>query len=103
MLGLQGLTEDDFWGFFIDALYIHEQWVERKNNSVATSIPGFLAHRYIWFEGLAWLRLARINGFTVPSAGILYCPDEVLEPFESAFQEDWPLVPYYYQGKFTAV
>lgn len=93
LLALDNKNECDFWASFMDASHQHEQWIIEQCGSVTTNIEKFIAHRYIWFEGLAWLRLAMTKGYTLPSDGILYCPDEALESIELPFQDDWPLVP----------
>lgn len=93
LLNLEDLTEDDFWSNFEVALYQHNEYVEAKLKSVATKISQFAAHRFIWFEGLVWLRLALIRGYTPPGRSIQYCPDEALEHRPRPFLNDWPLVP----------
>jgi hypothetical protein len=93
LLGIDKLQEEDFWSQFEAALYAHEKFIERKMNTVTTNIKQFIAHRYIWFEGLAWLRLAQAKGFTLPSKSIMFCPYEALETMPEAYAGDWILVP----------
>ncbi len=93
LLGIDDLTEEDFWSQFEVALYAHEEQTEQKINGVATKINQFIAHRFIWFEGLAWLCIAKHRGFVLPSANIKYCPDEALGVMPEKYNGDWPLIP----------
>ena len=93
LLGLDDLTEDDFWDQFETALYAHEEQIQNKISAVSTKISEFIAHRFIWFEGLAWLRLAQHKRFSRPSEHMLFCPDEALKPNAQTYSGDWPLVP----------
>lgn len=93
LLGLEELEEADFWNQFNSVLYAHEEDIEKRINSVSTDTPRFIAHRFIWFEGLALLRLALIKGFVLPSHSIMFCPDEALMALTDKYQGDWPLVP----------
>lgn len=93
LLGLDDLGEVDFWEQFETALYAYEELVESKKVTVTVKISEFIAHRYIWFEGLAWLRLALGKGFTLPSNTIAFCPDEALEKMPEPYQGEWILIP----------
>lgn len=48
------------------------------------------AHRFIWFEGLALLRLAERAGLTV-EAPLLYCPPLARVPMKMEYDGDWAL------------
>jgi hypothetical protein len=87
------LTEDDFWSFFETALYAYDEEVQKKINTATTSLTAFIAHRYIWFEGLVWLRLAQTKGFTLPSGAYMFCPDEALGKMPEPYAGDWLLIP----------
>lgn len=93
LLGLDELGEAEFWEQFETALYAYEELVESKKAAITVKISEFIAHRYIWFEGLAWLRLALIKGFTLPSGAIAFCPDEALEKIPGPYQGEWILIP----------
>ncbi|MET1254930.1 hypothetical protein [Aliikangiella maris] len=93
LLSMDDKTEEDFWIAFADGVFNYDMQVTKKVQSIATKVSQFIAHRFIWFEGLAWLTLARKKGFTVQSANYKYCPDEVFEPIEFQYQNDWLLIP----------
>ena len=93
LLGLNELKEADFWQSFEQMLIKHEQYVQVTLDSPALQIKRFSAQRFVWLEGLAILRLAKIKGFTVPAKGILYCPDEALVDHTPPYTGDWPLIP----------
>lgn len=93
LLEIDELKEEDFWSSFETALYSHEEETEKKIKSVVVKITEFIAHRFIWFEGLAFIRLAQTKGFTLPSNDIKYCPEEALGKMPQSYDGDWPLVP----------
>lgn len=93
LLGLEGLVEADFWSAFENASFAYDEDVQGRIESIATDIVQFIPHRYIWFEGVAWLRLAMTKGFTLPSKRIKYCPDETLENIDEIYQNDWLIIP----------
>lgn len=99
LLGKDDLQEEDFWSEFETALYLYEEETEAKVKSVVVKISEFIAHRFIWFEGLALLRLAQAKGFTSPSADIKYCPEEALAKMHEAYVGDWPLIPLPAEGR----
>ncbi|NOY73494.1 MAG: hypothetical protein GXP14_14200 [Gammaproteobacteria bacterium] len=93
LLGLDELTADDFWAQFEISLYEHVEEIEERAQMASTSITNFAAYRFIWFKGLAWLRLAKIRGFEFPSSGYIYCPEEALLPMSEAYKGDWIIMP----------
>lgn len=93
LLNLDDLDESDFWNQFNSALYAHEETIEKRVSSASTDIQRFIAHRFIWFEGLVFLRLALINGFVLPSKSIMFCPDEALAAMPEPYRDDWLLIP----------
>lgn len=93
LLGLSEHTEEDFWSAFETALYTHEELTQKRIESFSTHNLKFIAHRYIWFQGLAWLKLAQLKGYSIPSSNIKYCPDEALVPVTKPYNNDWLLVP----------
>ncbi|WNO08085.1 hypothetical protein [Teredinibacter sp. KSP-S5-2] len=93
LLGVDELKEEDFWDAFEAAHYAHDEMNEEKITNVTVKISEFIAHRFIWFEGIAWLKLAKMKGFTLPSNGFKYCPDEALGKMKKPYMGDWPLVP----------
>lgn len=79
LLELEDLGEADFWGQFESLLYLHEENIEaRAQDPLDVMASRFPANRFIWFEGVVWLNLARKKGFVQPSTGYAYCPDEAL-------------------------
>ena len=93
LFNLQDQTEKDFWDHFETALLLREQEIQAKVQSVTTKISEFIAHRFIWFEGLAWLTLAKQRGFKLPSKHLSHCPDEALITTNAHYSGDWPLIP----------
>ena len=93
LLGLSELKEADFWQSFEQMLMSHEQYVQATLGSPALQVKRFSAQRFMWLEGLAILRLAKMKGFTLPSKGILFCPDEALVDNTPTYTGDWPLIP----------
>lgn len=93
LFGLDGLKPGDFWEQFENMLYQQEEIREEKTKSVSTSITRFAAHRYIWFEGLAWLQLARRKGWRFPTKSFHYCPDEALQEMPEPYAGDWIFMP----------
>ena len=49
----------------------------------------FAAHQYLWFEGLALLRLARKRGLDIPNVHYRYCPPLAQVPMTERYQGDW--------------
>lgn len=79
LLGLDGLNETDFWQAFESAWYEHEQWLEERLADELSVKPSYMAsRRFIWFAGLAWLKLAERYNFSSPARGYQYCPEEAL-------------------------
>lgn len=95
LLGLDDLTTNDFWPLFESALQTYDDEIEAKSTSVATSITKFIAHRYIWLEGLAFLHLVSAKGAATPISCIKYCPVEALKKMpDNFYSTDWLLVPF---------
>lgn len=93
LLGLDDLTELDFWANFESALLAREDHVDLMVANIATKVTQFGAHRYIWFEGLVWLKLAKQKGFTIPSDAIIFCPDEAIACRPVMYAGDWKVIP----------
>lgn len=94
LLGLDELSMNDFWPLFETALYEYDEAIEVKSSSAATCITQFIAHRYVWLEGLAFLHLALAKEVPLPFNNTKYCPDEALEKIPDDFySEDWLIVP----------
>lgn len=93
LLGRNKLQEEDFWSSFDDALFAHEEEVNNRVASSTTNIVQFIPHRYIWFEGVTWLRLALMKGFKLPASNIKFCPDEALGKMHATYLKDWLVIP----------
>jgi hypothetical protein len=93
LLGLEELLEEDFWSQFEHCLYAYEEMVEKRVSAMTTSVTQFAPHRFIWFEGLTWIRLAAKKGFKLPTSHYLFCPDEALEKTTENYLNDWLIVP----------
>lgn len=92
LLGLNELTESDFWSNFETALYAHEMATEERAQSLTTKST-FVTNRFIWYEGLVWLTLAKRRGFTQPSSAYKYCPAEALQKSPKVYDMyDWILI-----------
>lgn len=90
LLQRDGRNEADFWGLFADKVHQREAYVERKVNNITTSITEFASERYIWFEGLVWLRLAALAGYTrTDGSDFPYCPSEALLTMSTPYPNDW--------------
>ncbi|HYO71668.1 MAG TPA: hypothetical protein VEU33_36875 [Archangium sp.] len=88
----QALVEADSSAFasaFTDALAVHEARTEARARSFTTREDHFAAHRYLWFEGLALLRLARKRGLDIPNVRYRYCPPLAQVPMTERYQGDW--------------
>lgn len=80
LIGLDELNETDFWQAFESAGYEHEQWLEERLADELSLKPSHMAsRRFIWFSGLAWLKLADRYGFSAPTTGYQCCPGEALK------------------------
>ncbi len=93
LLGLEDLKESDFWSYFETALYAHEEVIQDRVSSFTTKVTHFIPHRYIWYNGVVWLRLAIKKGFVLPSKSIMFCPDEALDLSPRSYKKDWLLIP----------
>ena len=93
LLGLEELTEEDFWSQFEHCLYAYDETVEKRVLALTTSVIQFAPHRFIWFEGLAWIFLALKKRFKLASSLYLYCPDEALEKTTENYLNDWLIIP----------
>ncbi|MFP2930628.1 hypothetical protein ACLESO_36605 [Pyxidicoccus sp. 3LG] len=69
----------------------HGLLVEKRANSFTTPVDRFAPYRYIWFEGLALLRLAERAGLGTEER-FLYCPPLARVRIRVPVDEDW-LVP----------
>ncbi|WNG19887.1 hypothetical protein [Cystobacter fuscus] len=78
-----------FASAFAAALAVHEAHIEARARSFTTRQEHFAAHRYLWFEGLALLRLARKRGLDIPNVRYRYCPPLAQVPMTERYQNDW--------------
>lgn len=78
-----------FVSAFTDALAVHEPRTEARARSFTTREDHFAAHRYLWFEGLALLRLARKRQLDIPQVRYRYCPPLAQVPMTERYQGDW--------------
>lgn len=92
LLGLNNLDESDFWAQFETLLYQYEEQTEANALKSTISVQEFAAKRFIWFEGLVALRLAKLKNFTMPSSGYVYCPDEALKEMPLSYPGDWVML-----------
>ena len=89
---MEASTEDDFWRVFDQLLSAHQEWVQKKIDQRSYSIEAFLPHSKLWFEGMAWLKLAQVKGFTLPNRGLAMCPKEALLSMPEPYENDWVIV-----------
>ena len=68
----------------------HEQETETLTLSTGVLPDDFAAYRFIWFEGLALLRLAERSGLKFEEP-LLYCPPLARVPMKRAYDGDWAL------------
>lgn len=92
LLGINTKTEQDFWGDFENLLYKYEEDTEAKALKSSTPIQRFAAKRFLYFEGLAALRLADIKGYTRSSSHYLYCPSDALSTMPVSYPNDWVIL-----------
>ncbi len=88
----QALVDKDtptFLSAFSDALSHHEARTEKLARGFTQREDHFGAHRYLWFEGLALLRLAHQRGLDVPNERYRYCPPLAQVPMTESYQGDW--------------
>ncbi|MBZ4417487.1 immunity 49 family protein [Myxococcus sp. RHSTA-1-4] len=74
---------------FADAHALHEARTEKLARGFTQREDRFAAHRYLWFEGLALLRLARKRGLDLPAERHHYCPPLAQAPMTEPYQGDW--------------
>ncbi|HEX5745085.1 MAG TPA: hypothetical protein VFZ09_02515 [Archangium sp.] len=88
----QALVDGDtptFLSAFSEALASHEARTEKLARGFTQREDHFGAHRHLWFEGLALLRLARRRGLDVPNERYRYCPPLAQVPMTEPYQGDW--------------
>ncbi|MBZ4417609.1 Imm49 family immunity protein [Myxococcus sp. RHSTA-1-4] len=68
----------------------HGEETEAQAARMGTSPDQFVAYRFIWFEGLALLRLAERGGMKIDEP-LLYCPPLARVPMKMAYDGDWAL------------
>lgn len=78
-----------FIAAFDEALALHEARTEERARGFTAREEHFGAHRYLWFEGLALLRLSRQRGLALPEARYRYCPPLAQVPMTERYQGDW--------------
>ncbi|HYO54400.1 hypothetical protein [Archangium sp.] len=90
----QALLQRDARAFF-DAFeatrLAHEGQTEKLANSFTTPVDRFAPYRYVWFEGLALLRLGERVGLSSGDR-FLYCPPLARVRMHVLVDEDW-LIP----------
>ncbi|MCY1030283.1 Imm49 family immunity protein [Corallococcus sp. BB11-1] len=79
-----------FLAAFEQVLQQHSAETEAQTVRWGTSPEQFVASRFIWFEGLAMLRLAERRGMKV-EAPLRYCPPLARVPMKMAYDGDWAL------------
>ncbi|MCY1073683.1 hypothetical protein [Archangium lansingense] len=79
-----------FFAAFQRVLQSHERETEAQAVGFGTSPDKFVAYRFIWFEGLALLRLAERAGLKSQEA-FLYCPPLARVAMTMACDNDWAL------------
>jgi hypothetical protein len=88
----QALVDGDTSAFlfaFSAALASHEAHTEKRASGFTWREDHFGAHRYLWFEGLALLQLARRRGLDMPDERYRYCPPLAQVPMTEPYQGDW--------------
>ncbi|RYZ40943.1 MAG: hypothetical protein EOO71_14040 [Myxococcaceae bacterium] len=80
-----------FEAAFETALSVHTVRTEKLARSFTVRVDRFAAHRFLWFDGLALLRLARRQGLAVVDRGHRYCPPLALAPVTERYPGDWVL------------
>lgn len=68
----------------------HEMETEAQAGGFGNSPERFVAYRFIWFEGLALLRLAERRGLRVTESWV-YCPPLARVPMKMKYDGDWAL------------
>ena len=92
LLGLEDFEQDDFWQNFESLLYSQKEKIDGIVESESMSILEFAPIRYCWFEGMAWLKLAKQKGFRFPADAFIYCPEEALNLHTSQYNGDWTIL-----------
>jgi len=83
-------NEDDFIAIFRNYSEYHEFENENQSKNLATPFTIYSPNRYIWFEGLSWLKLAEISQFFVGQQ-FLYCPFLARKSIDYTYDNDWIL------------
>lgn len=89
----RSLLSSDEHGFlegFAAMVEAHEEQVELRASAFGTPVESFAPYRYIWFEGLALLRLAERVGFSVGDY-YTYCPPIARVPMTEVYAGDWTI------------
>ena len=81
-----------FFAAFADAVIVREIQTERLARSFTTDWRSFVVERYVWNEGLAWLRLAAVRSW-YRDRDYLYCPAIALDHQPAPVNNDWVLLP----------
>lgn len=77
-----------FFEAFETVRLVHGQQTEKLANSFSTPVDRFAPYRYIWFEGLALLRLGERSGLS-SAERFLYCPPLARVHMHVPVDEDW--------------
>jgi hypothetical protein len=75
---------------FAGAHSAHERETERRARAFGTPHTAFAPYRYLWLEGLAWLRLGERAGLTVEGE-IRYCPPLARGVMRGHYAGEWAL------------
>jgi hypothetical protein len=81
---------DAFEEAFAAAVFAYGTETEERSKSLATPVTGFAPHRFLWYEGLALLRLAERAGIAVPGEH-RYCPRLARLPMTAVYEGDWAI------------
>ncbi|WP_395817152.1 hypothetical protein [Archangium minus] len=90
---IRSLLASDAHGFsesFRDLLRAHEEQIEKRTRTFGTPVERFAPYRYIWFEGLALLRLGERAGLPVDGY-YTYCPPLARLPMTERYEGDWAI------------
>jgi len=84
--------ENNFWLAFQELSTEYKVWVKERSKALTTSKLEFVIHKFLWLEGLIWLRLAKQKGFSLTKKTDKYCPLKLVMGMNEKFYGDWTLV-----------
>lgn len=73
---------------FADAVSHYDQQVEEQSKMLTIDQRKLEPRKYLWLEGLAFLRLAELNGIEIAD-NYLYCPPLARVPMAKPYAGDW--------------